>query len=155
MRIGPEGPEAIDDVRPLVLALKAHHAAVAPELGEVRDDEAFWAIKRAQYTRLIAEQGGALLVARTDDGAVAGYAFVVDATDSPTWPEPAVHVEDLSVAPHARGAGLGGRLMDAIHAHAGGREVRLFVLADNARARRFSAREGFVERAIQVSARRA
>ena len=154
MRIGPEGPEAIEDVRALVLALKAHHADVAPELGDVRDDEEFWAIKRAQYAQQMAERGGTLLVARTDDGAVVGFAFVVDEAVSPTWPGVAVHVEDLSVAPHARGAGLGGRLMDAIHAHAAGREVRLFVLAQNARARRFYAREGFVERVVQVSGRR-
>ncbi len=153
MRIERCGPEALDDLRPLVCSLKNHHRDVAPELGDVRDDDDFWAIKRSQYVRQMDEQSGVLLVARTDDGTAAGYAFVVDAPDSPTWPGAAVHVEDLAVAPHARGAGLGRRLMDAVREHAAGREVRLYVLAANPGARRFYERAGFVERVIEVSLR--
>lgn len=151
MRIERESTGALDDLRELTCALKTHHFDLAPELGDVRDDDEFWAIKRAQYERQLAEQGGALFVARTDDGGAVAYAFAVDAVASPTWPADAVFVEDVSVAPHARGAGLGAQLIDAIRAHAAGREVRLYVLAANTGARRFYEREGFAERVIEVS----
>jgi ribosomal protein S18 acetylase RimI-like enzyme len=141
---------ALDELRPLVLALKAHHGQVAPDLGPVRDDDVCWALTRERYAERLATGEGALFVARGADGRVAGFAFAAPAAVSADWPGEALELEDLAVAPDVRGGGVGGRLLAAVRDHAGGREVRLTVLDANTGARRFYAREGFVERAREL-----
>jgi putative acetyltransferase len=54
------------------------------------------------------------------------------------------HLDQLCVAPARQGCGLARLLLDAARARAPG-VIRLEVNADNGRARRFYAREGFVE----------
>ncbi len=78
---------------------------------------------------------------------VAGFAFAAPTPASPDWPGEALELEDLAVAAEVRGAGVGQRLLAAVRDHAGDREIRLMVPDVNAGARRFYAREGFVERA--------
>lgn len=141
---------ALDEIRPLVVALKAHHAAVAPEFGPTRADDDCWAMTRERYARALAAGDGALFVARGTTGDVVGFAFVTPAPASADWPGEALELEDLAVAADVRGAGLGRALLAAVREHAAGREVRLTVLDANAGARRFYAREGFVERAREL-----
>jgi GNAT superfamily N-acetyltransferase len=143
---------AVDEVRELICALKEHHGSLSPELGPVRGDNEFWAIKRAQYLRQLAEEDGALFVARDDEGAPVGFAFAAATRDSPTWDLPAVRLEDLVVAPQARGSGTGAQLMAAVRAWAGPREIRLHVLAANAGALRFYEREGFTPWIVDLRA---
>jgi GNAT superfamily N-acetyltransferase len=148
--IALEGPEAIEDLRPLWLALRDHHASVAPGLGPVRSDDDTWARRRAEYARWLADGRSFVLVARDDDdGRAAGYAMcrVFDYA-SPTWDfeRTLVDVETLSVLPDARGAGLGARLIAAVRAEAGRHgydQVELTAVAANADALRFYEREGF------------
>jgi len=135
---------ALGELRPLVLALRDHHAAVAPEFGPVRDDDACWVMTRDRYARALAAGDGALFVARGAGGPPLGFAFASAAAPSPDWPTVAVVVEDIAVAADARGVGLGAGLLAAVRAHAGDRELRLSVLEANHGARRFYAREGFV-----------
>jgi GNAT superfamily N-acetyltransferase len=141
---------ALDELRPLVLALKAQHAQIAPELGPVRDDDGCWALTRERYAARLASGEGALFVARAGDGRVVGFAFAAPAAASADWPGDALELEDLAVVPGARGGGLGRRLLAAVREHAAGRELRLTVLDANAGARRFYAREGFVGRAREL-----
>ena len=135
---------ALDELRPLVLALKAHHAAVAPELGPVRDDDDCWAHTRAGYAEALERSDGALFVARRPTGELVGFAFVLAASPLGDWDRPAVEVEDIVVSEQARGLGAGRRLLGAVREHAAGRDVRLGVLEANEAARRFYEREGFV-----------
>ena len=144
IEIGRHGPEAIDELRPLWLAMVHHHAAVTPDLGPVRDDEDSWARRRAHYERQLALPGAFVLVARLD-GAAVGYALVTLEEGSPTWAEPPdwAEIDSLSLLPEARGRGVGRRLIERAQAEVGDRELRLFVMRGNADARRFYEREGF------------
>jgi len=61
-------------------------------------------------------------------------------------------VHGLAVAPHARGHGVGGALLEATEEHArrrGARKITLNVFATNAPARRLYARHGYVEVALR------
>jgi GNAT superfamily N-acetyltransferase len=150
--IGLEGAEALDELEPLWLALREHHGAAAPELGPLRALEESWAQRRAQYADWLTGPDAFVLIARRDDGRAVGYALVVlRPAGGPTWTGRGLRladVETLSVMPEARGAGLGRQLLDAVAEHArtlGVEEVELTVIAQNADARRFYAREGFRE----------
>lgn len=138
------GPEAIDELRPFWLAMVAHHATVAPEMGPVRDDEDTWARRRAHYQRQLARPGTFVLLAHLD-GRPAGYALVTLEEASPTWSEPDgwAEIDSLALLPEARGQGLGERMIKRIQAEVGDRELRLFAMAGNADALRFYEREGF------------
>jgi GNAT superfamily N-acetyltransferase len=143
------GAELLDAVRPLWLALRDHHGAVAPERGPLRDDASSWSRRRADYERWLVQDGGFVLLARDGaDGSVLAYAFVrgedVKAT---TWQDMRVlELETLSVTPQARGRGVGAALLARV------REIRdaegyddiwLTAVAQNAGALRFYEREGF------------
>jgi GNAT superfamily N-acetyltransferase len=141
------GVEAVDDLRPLFLALHRHHRSVA-NLPLVPDDEA-WRARRATYLAWFAERRALLFVARTQETPV-GYALVVwheGADDTfPLAPRYA-EVYTLSVAEEARGGGVGGRLLDAVDealADEGDPPVVIAVMAGNADALRFYARRGHV-----------
>jgi ribosomal protein S18 acetylase RimI-like enzyme len=138
------GPEVVGELRPLWLAMVAHHAEVAPELGPVRDDEDTWARRRAHYERQLARPGAFVLVARTGGRAV-GYALVTIEDASPTWSEPDgwAEIDSLSVLPEARGDGIGDRLVERVQAEAGDMELRLFAVTGNPGALRFYERKGF------------
>lgn len=143
--------EDLDDLRPLWLALRTHHHAVAPELGPVRGDEDTWSRRRAQYEGwLTTDPRNVVLIARDGDGGRAiGYAFglVVD-VNSATWASDGVRVlevETLSVLPEARGAGVGRRLLQGLRDEVAARgydRLALTVVAANRDALRFYEREG-------------
>jgi ribosomal protein S18 acetylase RimI-like enzyme len=142
------GAELLDHVRPLWLALRTHHNTIAPDLGPVRDDDDTWRRRRAQYEGWLADERCFVLLARRQHHVV-GYAFVrVAEAASPTWttPQTIVDVETLSVAPEARGAGVGTRLLELVrdevdrHGYDG---LQLTAAAQNRDALRFYEREGF------------
>ena len=75
IEITRHGAEIVSELRPFWLAMVAHHARVAPEMGPVRDDEDTWARRRAHYERQLARPGAFALLARLGGSAV-GYAVV-------------------------------------------------------------------------------
>lgn len=83
-----------------------------------------------------------------DEGRVVGMAFHGPCRDDDRWGEPELYA--LYVLPSHWGTGAGQRLLDAARP-----VTSLWVLADNARARRFYARNGFrpdAEKEIVVGA---
>jgi GNAT superfamily N-acetyltransferase len=141
------GVEAVDDLRPLFLALHRHHRSVA-ELPLVSDDEA-WRARRATYLAWFAEGRALLFVASAHETPV-GYALVVwhEGVDD-TFPLAPRYAEvyTLSVAEDTRGAGVGGRLLDAVDealADEGDPPLAIAVMAGNTDALRFYARRGLV-----------
>ena len=141
------GVEAVDDLRPLFVALHRHHRLVS-DLPLVGDDEA-WRARRATYLAWFAEGRALLFVASAEETPV-GYVLVVwheGADDTfPLAPRYA-EVYTLSVAEQARGAGVGGRLLDAVDealADEGDPPLAIAVMAGNSDALRFYARRGLV-----------
>ena len=142
------GPEVIDELRPLWLAMVHHHAQVAPELGPVFSDEEAWATRRADYAEWLLEDDAFVLVARDGDGRAIGYALVTVNPASATWREPrrAGLVESLAILPDARGAGVGRALIEGVEAELaklGVDDLRLTVMAANSPALAFYERLGF------------
>lgn len=146
------GVELLDEVRPLWLALRDHHHAVAPDMGPIRGDDASWARRGGEYERwLTTDPRNFVLLVRDDDGRAVGYCFarIYDA-DSATWDgdQVVLDVETLALLPEARGAGIGSRLLAMMREEVVARgydRLTLAVVAGNRDARRFYEREGFME----------
>jgi len=142
------GPEVIDELRPLWLAMAHHHHEIAPELGPIYDDDETWARRRAHYEETLARPGSFALVAWADDRPVGYATVVIEANKSPSWPQPDRYadLDSLAVVPDARGQGIGEALVahvqDEIEA-AGVAELRVFAVGRNARAIAFYERLGF------------
>jgi ribosomal protein S18 acetylase RimI-like enzyme len=152
-----EGPECIPELRPLWLALRDHHHAVAPELGPIWDDEESWGRRRAHHERALAGAGTFVLVAR-EAGRAVGYALITLRGASYTWREPPAHgeLEAISVLPEAQGRGIGRSLIE--HAYAelaqrGADTMTLRVVEANAQARAFYARMGFAPWVVELRGR--
>jgi GNAT superfamily N-acetyltransferase len=144
------GVEVVAELRPLWLALRTHHAEVAPDLGPVREDDETWRMRREQYERWLTEDPRNFVLLARRHGRAIGYAFArMDEHASPTWARGAVlDVETLSVLPEARGAGVGKRLLERLRAEVAERGydgLTLTVVASNRDARRFYEREGLTE----------
>ena len=146
------GAEALDRLRPLWLELHHHHQAVGgPALGPYVDDEASWSARRALYADFFRGGGFAMLAER--DGDLIGYALVAVKTSAETelddtWRAGArvAEIETLSVAPAARGAGVGSALLDRVDAElqaAGIRDVLIAAFVTNLDAIRLYERRGF------------
>lgn len=114
------GVEAVDRLEPLWLELHRHHRAVGGQaLGPYVDDATSWRERRALYVGFLAKGGFACLAER--GGELVGYAMVavmsVSETQMPdTWQtgERIAEIETLSVAPDARGTGIGTALLDHV-----------------------------------------
>jgi ribosomal protein S18 acetylase RimI-like enzyme len=149
VRIEICGAEVVDELRPLWVALKAHHTAVLPTEGDPRSDDEGWAIRSGNYREWIKEDDAFFTVARVvATGAPVAYAFTTMLSAGPTWPTPSRlgYVESLVVAPSERGGGLGRRMLQAVWDQVqtvGGSEIRLGVIAANAPARAFYEAIGF------------
>jgi ribosomal protein S18 acetylase RimI-like enzyme len=146
------GAEALDRLGPLWLELHHHHQAVGgPALGPYVDDATSWAARRELYAGFIAEGGFAVLAER--DGELVGYGMVAvfdpEERELPdTWVtgDRVAEIETLSVAPAARGAGIGSALLDRIDlelAAEGVDDVLIAAFATNADAIRLYERRGF------------
>jgi len=147
-----EGPlHSVDElaaIEPLWTSLHAHHLAVASYPWLVGDTAASWERRRTWYTRLLGD-GGALFIARDDNGTAVGYAVTetVRGTDD-TFDVVGGIVElvSLAVAENARQQGVGARLMEAVEGHADDQGVdtlKVAVMAGNERARHFYEMLGF------------
>lgn len=159
IEITRHGPEVVDELRPLWLALVRHHAEVAPEMGPVYTDDETWKRRRADYTEWLAEPDAFALVARGGGGEAVGYALVTVNPASPTWPDPPRFglIESLSLLPEARGGGAGRALVDGVEAELrriGVDEVRLNVMSSNAPAIAFYERVGFTSYVVGMRRRR-
>ena len=146
------GAEALDRLRPLWLELHRHHQAVGgPALGPYVDDAASWTARRALYAGFLAAGGFAVLAERAGD--LIGYAMVAVKTSAETelddtWQAGArvAEIETLSVAPAARGQGVGSALLDAVDAELsaqGIHDVLIAAFVTNAEAIRLYERRGF------------
>ena len=146
------GLNRLNELRDLWLALHRYHH----EIGSrplVADEEFSWRQRRTQYERWL-EAGEALLLLAQREGRPVGYilAHLQDGPDD-TYPlgERYAEIYTLSVAPEVRGQGIGGLLMDALEARLGSlgiRDIAVSAMVENASARRFYARRGFVPREV-------
>lgn len=144
------GPEVIDELRPLWLAMAHHHHEVAPDLGPIHADDETWARRRAHYEDTLRRDGSFALLARDGEGRAVGYATVIVMPyRSETWVgrgDRFAELDSLSVLPEARGQGVGealvARVQDEVDA-LGIREVQVWAVADNTRAVAFYERLGF------------
>lgn len=148
--------EVLDDLRGLYLAMRTHHAEIAPDFGPLRTADESWSRRRRAYHRWLDDDPEAfVLVARDAAGAAVGYAFVRTENGMPAWRDPARFgkVETLSVADDRRGEGVGAALLDRVYGELrplGIDRVALDVVATNAAALRFYEREGFAPRFTQL-----
>lgn len=127
---------ATPDDAPAVLALTHELADFEVPPWRNADD-----IRRADQPILEAALAGTppdqLLIVAQHEGGMAGFAYVVTHRDYFTG-EAHAYLEDLAVAPHARGQGVAGALMQAVEAWAraqGYHQLRLAVWFQNQRAR--------------------
>jgi ribosomal protein S18 acetylase RimI-like enzyme len=143
-------PAELDALEPLWLALHAHHRAVVPSPAMLVDDDSVsWSRRRALYRDWMATDDALVLVARRGS-ALVGYA-VARLQDGPddTFAVGARYAElySLSVAPEARGGGVGTALMDALDerlTELGIADLSIAVMASNEDALRFYRRRGLV-----------
>jgi ribosomal protein S18 acetylase RimI-like enzyme len=146
------GAEALDRLAPLWLLLHRHHQDVGGEaLGPYVDDDSSWRARRELYAGFLGDGGFALLAER--EGELIGYAMValapVAETLMPdTWRtgERIAEIETLSVAPAARGEGIGSALLERIDTELeaiGVRDVMVGAFVTNAGAIRLYERHGF------------
>lgn len=156
--IEQHNPAYVDQLRPLWLAMVAHHGAITPDWGPVRDDDDSWTRRRADYVKWLAEPDAFCLAAHARAptsrdsgwlaGTILGYALVTVNEGSPTWAsvERFGYVESLSVLPEARSTGVGSALLRAAEdqlATLGVEQVNITTVAPNENARRFYEREGY------------
>jgi GNAT superfamily N-acetyltransferase len=141
--------ELLDAPRPLWLALRDHHHAIAPELGAIHDDDESWARRRAQYVQWLAEEERAFFLVARRSGALVAYAFARPVPySSPTWTgeHDQLEIETLSVEPSERGTGIGAHLIALAREEVetrGYQGLSLVAVAANRDALRFYEREGF------------
>ena len=113
------------------------------------DDETAWSARRRTYLDWLADGSGRLFVASAG-GAPVGYAMLVlHDGDEDTFPLVPRYGEvySLSVAPEARGSGIGGLLLDAVDElllAEGDLPLTIAVMTENEDALRFYQRRGLV-----------
>ncbi|MEV6810269.1 GNAT family N-acetyltransferase [Streptomyces sp. NPDC051132] len=140
------GPESLDRLEPLWRALHAHHQSVQPGFAYHPDGRS-WELRRSCYVRWLQAADSFVLVAERHGRAV-GYAFVeIRPGPDDTWvtgPRVA-ELQTLSVAPAARGQGIGTLLLDAVDEELerlGVGDLFVAALAANTGARRLYERRG-------------
>jgi ribosomal protein S18 acetylase RimI-like enzyme len=143
-------PAELEALEALWIALHHHHRTVVPSTAMlVADDSVSWSRRRALYRGWMASGDALVLVARRG-GAPVGYAVahLLDGPDD-TFAVGGRYAElySLSVAPEARGGGVGTALMDALDAglaELGIADLSVGVMAGNEDALRFYRRRGLV-----------
>ena len=148
-----ERTQELAALEPLWLALHRHHRTVLPERLLVADDAVSWQRRREVYRGWL-ESGTALALVAERDGRPLGYAFahLIDGPDE-TFAVGRRYAElySLSIAPDARGGGIGTRLLDELDrqlAAASIVDLVVAVMTDNHAARRFYERRGL--RAVET-----
>jgi len=157
-RIVRAGAERLDEVRALWLALRDHHHAGDPSVGPMRGDEDAWAVARPMLAGYLAQDGAFLLLAEREDGdGLDGFALVTVQGPMATWAVDRFgFLEILSVAPAARGLGLGSRLLAAVEAELaplGIDALELSVMAGNVGAQAFYRALGFEVSGLEMTRR--
>jgi ribosomal protein S18 acetylase RimI-like enzyme len=108
----------VDRVEPLWKAMVAHHREVVAGAWPVRDEEAAWQLRRAEYVDWLSSGEGTMLAALPPgqpDAPPIGYAVLLPNPVGATWElgDRVGEIESLAVAPEARGEGVGTALLDA------------------------------------------
>ncbi|MBI5337256.1 MAG: GNAT family N-acetyltransferase [Mycolicibacterium rufum] len=146
------GPDDIDALGPLWVAVHHRHVENMPELAPYVTDAETWRVRRALYERLLDEPDTLLLLASSGDTLVGyGLAYPMPVDDSwiaDTWVTgPRVgEIESLSVLPAFRGSGLGSELLRRLEQHleaVGAPDIVLGALARNDDALRLYQRRGY------------
>jgi ribosomal protein S18 acetylase RimI-like enzyme len=150
-------PDRLDEIEPIWRSLSDHHAGLTPPELPVRPSAEGWPLRRERYERSLAD-GAALLIAQGDGGAI-GYALAYPTTAPVNLAiDRILEVETVAVLAAARGAGVGGALMDAIRelaAEVGIEHLQLAVRTANEGALRFYERQGFAPLYVTLAATRA
>jgi ribosomal protein S18 acetylase RimI-like enzyme len=148
VRVSRTEGDRLAELEPLFLALHRHHSRVT-DLPLTAPPARAWAERRASYERHLAD-GNAMLHVAEHDHTLVGYAFTIihDATDD-TFPLAPRFAElyTLSVAPAARGKGVGSLLLDALERDLDALAVsaiQVAVMARNTDAIRFYQRRGLI-----------
>lgn len=147
-------PATVDDAGPVAdLAARTFPLACPPALPREHID-AFVAeqLSAAEFARHLTNPAHTVLVVDGPDGPV-GYALVLhgvhDEGPDALRGAPSAYLSKLYVDPDHHGGGTARALLDAVRAEAAGRPVWLGVNADNARAKRFYAKSGFVTAGVR------
>lgn len=150
MEIRPERPEDAEPIAAVhIRAWQAGYAGIMPEEVLARLNVAAWAQRRRDVGTADPEHPFTTLIAEHDEevrGFVTFGPYRVD-QDSDDLDHRYAEILSLYVDPAHWDTGVGRRLLDAALAGLAGRdwtELRLWVLAENARARRFFERAGLV-----------
>jgi ribosomal protein S18 acetylase RimI-like enzyme len=148
VRISRSGGDRLAELEPLFLALHQHHSHVT-QLPLTAPPARAWAERRATYEQHLTAANAMLHVAE-DDQTLVGYAFTIihDASND-TFPLAPRFAElyTLSVAPGARGRGVGSLLFDALERDLDALAVtaiQVAVMAQNTDAIRFYERRGLI-----------
>jgi ribosomal protein S18 acetylase RimI-like enzyme len=160
LRIEPGGVEDVDLLEPLWVGVHHQHLASMPQLGPYVDDAETWRHRRTLYLSLFAEHEPYLLLAR-DGATLVGYGLAYASPRHSTWladtwvTGPLVgEIESLAVLPGYPGRGIGGRLLDGLHAELerrGVRDVVIGVLPGNTAAAALCARHGYTPTWLYLS----
>lgn len=116
------------------------YAGIMPDDYLAALDEAAWARQRRE--RLANPVAGYRTMVAVRDGEVVGFATFGPYRTNGTFDHDIGEVVAIYVDPPYQGGGAGRALMDAAVAALGGREIRLWVLEENAPSRRFYERYG-------------
>jgi ribosomal protein S18 acetylase RimI-like enzyme len=142
----PDDAEAVAAVN--VRSWQTGYAGIMPDEVLARLDVAAWAQRRRDWRTAEGDQPFATYVAEADDGSVVGFVTVGPYRQGQNHedPDPAYgEILAIYVDPAHWGSGIGRQLMATARAALAGRgatTMRLWVLQDNARARRFYERAG-------------
>jgi len=148
LTVSAVGPDRLDELHDLWLALHRHHMRIGSR-PLVSDEAAAWERRRAQYDAWLGAGDGFVLLAERS-GQPVGYAVVhLQRGPDDTFPlgDRWAEIYSLSVAPDARGEGIGGQLLDAIDerlAALGIVDVVVAAMVENEDALRWYQRRGFV-----------
>lgn len=146
-------PSDLGAALPLWTALHREHEGQDPRYRLADDAAQRWATDFRTWTRSAADRVWLAL----DGGAPVGLLTAHLYEPTPMFrPYGLVYVDDLYVAPAARGRGAATRLLDAARqwgAAEGATEIRAGVLAQNETGRRFWARQGAVDFSVTVTLR--
>jgi GNAT superfamily N-acetyltransferase len=156
VRIEAIGADGIDRLRPLWLALHAHHQKVAPQLAPYVDDQRSWSVRRELYEEVVTERGFAIVA--TEDGEDLGY--LVGAFEPALWPATfagapdVAELETILLRPEWRGRGVGSLLFDEFEnriADAGYTDAVIGVLPGNDVAEALYRSRGFDPTIVMLS----